>query len=196
MAKSAAGSIIQRARLSKVPAAECESEGKDRWSPLHATQNQPSGFLKCCCLHMASEPSGEDGGEKEGGKAAETERGIPEAPPTPPAIFISLFIIFSFLYLFIRFFFPLVPGCDGRSSSVGVGSTRRSASQRSGPRSESATLDGVCLCPGDRSASARVWGTLSDDSECVIYELWKGCISSTRGRPHGKWRNSEFINIQ
>lgn len=54
----------------------------------------------------------------------------------------------------------------------------------------------ACLCPRDRSASACVWSTLSDDSLCVIYELWKGCISSTHGRPHGKWRNSEFINIQ
>lgn len=70
------------------------------------------------------------------------------------------------------------------------------ARENCGPHSESATLDGVCLCPRDRSASACVWGTLSDDSVCVIYELWKGCISSTHGRPHGKWRNSEFINIQ
>ena len=73
---------------------------------------------------------------------------------------------------------------------------QQEASESYGPYSESATLDDVCLCPGDRSASACVWGTLSDDSVCVIYELWKGCISSTHGRPHGKWRNSEFINIQ
>ena len=73
---------------------------------------------------------------------------------------------------------------------------QRAASRSSGPRSKSTTLDGVCLCPGDRSATAGVWGSLSDASVCVIYELWKGCISSARGRPHGKWRNSEFINIQ
>lgn len=124
---------------------------------------------------MASNPRGTEG--KDGGKLAretETERGIPEAPLILPVIF---------------------PGCGERSLLVGVGS-RQEASESSGPRSDSATLDGMCLCPGDRSASACVWGTLSDDSVCVIYGLWKGCISSTRGRPHSKWRNSEFINIQ
>lgn len=125
------------------------------------------------------------------------QRGASQKPLRLHLLFSFLYLLFFHFFIYLSvFFFPSVPGCDGRSSSVGVGSTRRSASQRSGPRSESATLDGVCLCPGDRSASARVWGTLSDDSECVIYELWKGCISSTRGRPHGKWRNSEFINIQ
>lgn len=144
--------------------------------PAVRNTNQPSGF-KCCCLHMASTPLGRR--KKDGGKvarAAETEKGHPRSPSDSACYF----------------FFP---GCNERSLLVGVGS-RRGASQRSGPRSDSSTLDGVCLCPRDRSASACVWGTLSDDSVCVIYELWKGCISSTRGRPHGKWRNSEFINIQ
>lgn len=137
--------------------------------PAVRNTNQPFGF-KCCCLHMASAPRGRE--ERGGGKTP--RRGIPEAPLIPPVVF---------------------PGCDERSLLVGVGS-RHGASEGSSPRSDSATLDGVCLCPRDRIASACVWGTLSDDSVCVIYELWKGCISSTRGRPHGKWRNSEFINIQ
>lgn len=126
--------------------------------------------------------------KKEGGKVAEAFRS-----PSDSASYFNSF--FSFICLFI-FFFPLGPRLRrallvSRGWQQAQGALRRSAS-----RSQSATLDGVCLCPGDGSASARVWGTLSDDSECVIYELWKGCISSTRGRPHGKWRNSEFINIQ
>lgn len=142
--------------------------------PAVCNTNQPFGF-KWCCLHMASAPRG--GEERDGRKVArETKRepAIPEAPLILPVVF---------------------PGCGERSLLVGVGS-RHEASEGSSPRSDSATLDGVCLCPRDRIASACVWGTLSDDSVCVIYELWKGCISSARGRLHGKWGNSEFINIQ
>lgn len=143
--------------------------------PTVCNTNQPSGF-KCCCLYMASTPWGSE--EKDTGKLAwerQWRRGASHKP------------------LWFCLLFSQVAG--ERSLLVGVGS-RQKASESSGPRSDSATLDGVCLCPRDRGASACVWGTLSDDCVCVIYELWKGCISSTRGRPHGKWRNSEFINIQ
>lgn len=142
--------------------------------PLYGTQTNPLGLSVVVCTWPL--PREEEKNETEGKLASETktERGIPEAPLILPVVF---------------------PGCDERSLLVGVGS-RREASEGSSPRSDSATLDAVCLCPRDRIASACVWGTLSDDSVCVIYELWKGCISSTRGRPHGKWRNSEFINIQ
>lgn len=145
--------------------------------PAVRNTNQPSGF-KCCCLHMASAPRGGKEGDGEGGgivaRETKTEPAIPEAPLILPVVF---------------------PGCSERSLLVGVGS-RHEASEGSSPLSDSTTLDGVCLCPRDCIASACVWGTLSDDSVCVIYELWKGCISSACGRLHGKWRNSECINIQ
>lgn len=75
--------------------------------------------------------------------------------------------------------------CGKRFLLQGLGAVR-GIRKASVPCSKSTTLDGMCLCPRDCSASASVWGTLSDDSVCVIYEPWKGCISSTHGRPHGK----------
>lgn len=142
--------------------------------PRCTEQTNPSGLSVVVCTWPL--PREEEKNEAEGKLARETKTGraIPEAPLILPVVF---------------------PGCVERSLLVGVGS-RHEASEGSSPRSDSTTLDGVCLCPRDRIASACVWGTLSDDSVCVIYELWKGCISSTRGRLHGKWRNSEFINIQ
>lgn len=70
---------------------------------------------------MASTPGGSEGKGWRKTSETETERGIPEAPLILPVIF---------------------PGCGERSSLVGVGS-RQEASESSGPRSDSATLDGV-----------------------------------------------------
>lgn len=136
--------------------------------PTVRSTNQPSG-CKCCCLHTASTPGGRK--KKYEGESSEKET-------ESPALFSQ------------------VAAYPPRRKGLLDAEDQQEASESCGPRSDSATLDGVCLCPRDRSASAGVWGTLSDDSVCVIYELWKGCISSTHGRPHGKWRNSEFINIQ
>lgn len=167
--KTTGSNIIQRSSLS----GELGLIRHRQVVPTLCNMNQPSG-LKCCCLHMASTPGAVKRKMEENQQDRQNQRGIPEAPLILPVI---------------------VPGCCKRPLLVGVGS-RHEASESSSPCSDSTTLDGVCLCPGDRIASACVWGTLSDDSVCVIYELWKGCISNARGRPHGKWRNSEFINIQ
>lgn len=145
--------------------------------PAASNTNQPSGCKRCCCcLHTGLGPLRALGKKTaRNQKERQRRRGYPTSPSDSAC------------------YFPRLQSAllVGRGWQRG---TRRRKS--SGPRSDSATLNGVCLCPGDRSASARVWGTLSDDLVCVIYELWKGCISSTHGRPHGKWRNSEFINIR
>lgn len=62
-------------------------------------------------------------------------------------------------------YFPRVAA--KRRLLVGSGRQQAEESESSGPRSDSDTLDGVCLCPRDRNVSVCVKGTLSDDSVCV-----------------------------
>lgn len=101
--------------------AECDLYSRDRWSPLHTTQNQPSGLssVVVCTWPLSLQ------GRQEKKRGCKSSRGSSVHPIGPPHLLFSfIYLFYFFIYLFIVFF-PLVPGCDGRSSSVGVGSRRR-----------------------------------------------------------------------
>lgn len=110
--------------------------------PTERSTNQPSG-CKCCCLHMASTPRGKTGRgklarQRQRGDYGEPETTAEEATDIPQS--------------------PLIPVLSQivASASCCYGLAveyRQEASESCGPRSESATLDGVFVPWGSQRLS-------------------------------------------